>query len=229
MEEEKNLFKMSRENTGSVIRIIVILLVLGVAAFFITNAVAGKKARYAAFADAGVDPVSVKFYSTELDYEWGHFIYEVDFIADGTEYEYWVKASDSTVIKKEVNYAANTTGQAAAVSETETTAESVTAPMAQSQNDDAQSQQMDNEQMSSDVSNDGEASDNGSTYIGVDKAKSIAVSHAGFSVSDVEFSKAKLEKDDGYVVYEIEFYKNNMEYEYKIDAATGTIKEYEVE
>lgn len=66
-------------------------------------------------------------------------------------------------------------------------------------------------------------------YIGVDKAKEIAIGHAGKTVSDVNFSKAKLEKEDGVKVYEIEFYVSHMEYEYTIDATTGEILEYDAE
>lgn len=63
--------------------------------------------------------------------------------------------------------------------------------------------------------------------IGVDQAKAIAVSHAGLSMSDVVFSKAKLDWDDGYTVYEVEFYYGRTEYDYTIDAYTGTILEYD--
>lgn len=63
----------------------------------------------------------------------------------------------------------------------------------------------------------------------VEEAKTIAVSHAGFSVSDVTFSKTKLEKEHGTMVYEIEFYKDSMEYEYEINAETGEVIKYEVD
>lgn len=63
--------------------------------------------------------------------------------------------------------------------------------------------------------------------IGVDQAKAIAVAHAGLSMSDVTFSKAKLDWDDGYTVYEVEFYYGATEYDYTIDAYTGTILEYD--
>ncbi|MCD7832287.1 MAG: PepSY domain-containing protein [Firmicutes bacterium] len=67
------------------------------------------------------------------------------------------------------------------------------------------------------------------TTISVDEAKAIALSHAGYSASQVTFSKAKLDKDDGVTVYEIEFYVGNIEYEYEINAATGAILEYDSE
>ena len=64
-------------------------------------------------------------------------------------------------------------------------------------------------------------------FIGVDRAKSIALGHAGVSASSVAFSKAKLDDDDGRGVYEIEFYVGNTEYDYEIDAHSGGIIEYD--
>ena len=66
-------------------------------------------------------------------------------------------------------------------------------------------------------------------YIGVDRAKEIALNHAQMNESDVQFAKAKLENDDGGVEYEIEFYSGKTEYEYTIDAVSGNIIEYDVD
>ncbi len=66
-------------------------------------------------------------------------------------------------------------------------------------------------------------------YIGVDRAKEIALNHAQLSESDVQFAKAKLENDDGGVEYEIEFYSGRTEYDYTIDAVSGNIIEYDVD
>lgn len=66
-----------------------------------------------------------------------------------------------------------------------------------------------------------------STGIGAKKAKSIALKDAGFSASQVTFTKVKLDKEDG--VYEVEFRKGKTEYEYEIDADTGEILESDSE
>lgn len=66
-------------------------------------------------------------------------------------------------------------------------------------------------------------------YIGLEKAKTIAASHAGFSASEIRFKKAKLDNEDGRMIYEVEFIKNGMEYEYEIDAATGNILQFDQE
>lgn len=69
----------------------------------------------------------------------------------------------------------------------------------------------------------------GGSYIGIDRAKSIALERAGLSDSEVSFRKAKLEHDDGKTVYAVKFYKNGMEYECSVDAVSGKILEYEAE
>ena len=66
-----------------------------------------------------------------------------------------------------------------------------------------------------------------SGYIGVERAKEIALQHAGLSSSGVNFDKAEFDHDDGRAEYEIEFHHNFREYEYTIDAASGTILEAE--
>ena len=49
---------------------------------------------------AGIDPVAAENVRAEFDFEQGHFIYDVEFTADGTEYGYWIQASDGSVVKK---------------------------------------------------------------------------------------------------------------------------------
>ena len=66
-----------------------------------------------------------------------------------------------------------------------------------------------------------------SGYISVERAKEIALQHAGLSSSGVNFDKAEFDHDDGRAEYEIEFHHNFREYEYTIDAASGTILEAE--
>ena len=70
-------------------------------------------------------------------------------------------------------------------------------------------------------------------YIGVERAKQIALDDAGFSENEVIFSTAKFEKDDDdddeAPEYEIEFFKDNVEYEYDIDALTGKILDFSSE
>ena len=59
------------------------------------------------------------------------------------------------------------------------------------------------------------------TEISVEKAKQIALSHAG--VGSARFTKAKIDYENGIKVYEIEFKVGNMEYEYDINVVNGAI------
>lgn len=73
----------------------------------------------------------------------------------------------------------------------------------------------------------GSASDK--AYIGTEKAKSIALSHAGVAQKDATFTKAKLDLDDDTVEYEVEFLAGGKEFEYSIDAKSGKILSFETE
>ena len=59
--------------------------------------------------------------------------------------------------------------------------------------------------------------------ITLEAAKEIAAADAGVVVSDVTYTKAKLDREDGILVYEIEFCTATHEYEYEINASTGKI------
>lgn len=72
------------------------------------------------------------------------------------------------------------------------------------------------------------AADNASD-IGLEKAKDIALGHAGCTAEQVRFTQARLDHEDGVSEYEIEFYADGMEYEYEIHSATGDILDFEVE
>ncbi len=65
--------------------------------------------------------------------------------------------------------------------------------------------------------------------IGYTKAKSIALNHAGVSESKAYDMDIELDDEDGTLVYEVEFKSGNMEYDYEIDAASGTILKHEAE
>ncbi len=68
-----------------------------------------------------------------------------------------------------------------------------------------------------------------SKLIGEEKAKSIALAHAGVAAAAGRFENVELEKERGTVLYEIEFTAGGIEYEYDIDAYTGDILKSEIE
>ncbi len=159
------------------------------------NYIGKEKAKELALADAGVKITDATFTKSKLDKEDAVIVYEIEFYTNTAEYDYEIEATAGTIFSKEIEKIKK------AKIETNNTAD-------------------DNKTNSSGSYNSGE-NKNISNYIGVDKAKSIALSSAG--ISGVTFTKAKLDYDDGIAVYEIEFYKNGTEYEYEISATTGKV------
>lgn len=166
-----------------------------------------EKAKTAALTHAGVTEKDVTFTKSKKDSDDGRLVYEFEFVKGSTEYDYEVDAATGSIIA----FSKETVDSAENASET---------PLASGQ---ASSGQTTSGQSSAGTSQPS------SNYIGVDKAKSIALNHAGVKASAATFTKAKLDKDDGHYDYEIEFYAGGMEYEYEIDATTGKIRDYDSE
>ena len=166
-----------------------------------------EKAKTAALTHAGVTEKDVTFTKSKKDSDDGRLVYEFEFVKGSTEYDYEVDAATGSIIA----FSKETVDSAENVSET---------PLASGQTTSGQT--------TSGQSSAG-TSQPSSNYIGVDKAKSIALNHAGVKASAATFTKAKLDKDDGHYDYEIEFYAGGMEYEYEIDATTGKIRDYDSE
>ncbi|MCM1267215.1 MAG: PepSY domain-containing protein [Bacteroidales bacterium] len=132
----------------------------------------------------------VTYTKAKLDYEDGIAIYEIEFFADNTEYEYEINAATGSVYSKSVEAHH---GHAEKVPVQDVTLG---------------------------------ASD---AYIDADSAVAAALAHAGFSDTDVRITKQEFDYDDGRAEYEIEFYKDGREYEYTIDAADGSVLEYDID
>mgnify|MGYP003371147998 CR=1 FL=1 len=71
------------------------------------------------------------------------------------------------------------------------------------------------------------STNNPDTKITSDKAKEIALNHANLSENEVKFIKSNIDYDDGMKAYDVEFYNNVQEYDYKIDANSGAIIEFD--
>lgn len=68
-----------------------------------------------------------------------------------------------------------------------------------------------------------------SPYITLDKARQIALSHAGIAAADVTWTDREFDFERGRPVYELEFFSNGREYDYEIDAADGRVLKYSSE
>ena len=155
-------------------------------------------AKSAAFAHAGLEASQVTMGEVDFDYEDGRMVYELEFYADGAEYEYDIDASTGAVVKSSQEGGRTQTGSSAG-----------SAPSG-SGGGTAQSEAG------------GTAAD-----IGSEAALAAALNHAGVSQDQVYDLEVKREYDDGRLEYEIEFKTGGWEYEYTISAADGAILDYE--
>ena len=63
----------------------------------------------------------------------------------------------------------------------------------------------------------------------MEQAKAAALSRAGAAESEVRFTKAHPDMDDGRSTYEFEFWKGNTEYDVEVDANTGRVRDFDAE
>ncbi|MBQ6900890.1 MAG: PepSY domain-containing protein [Firmicutes bacterium] len=174
-----------------------------------------------ALQDAGFTSEEVSGLIAHYDNDDGVATYEVDFVAGGFEYEYTIKANDGTIIE-----ASREAAETPTLKENEIKFEDPVQPVQQPVQNEQPQQPAEVQQppvQSQEAQKPQVPSEPASKYIGVDKAKSIALSDAGIKSSAATFTKAKLDKDDGVATYEIEFFSGNTEYEYEISATSGKI------
>ncbi len=199
-------------------------------------------AKETALKSAGLTEDQADFSTAGLDSRDGTFFYQVNFEAEGMEYDYAIDAVTGVVIE-ENSVAADDGAEAAgaAASEAETSgaatdngAEAVGAAASRDAAGDAASgavqasgaaQASEAAQTSAAAQN---ASDSG--MIGEEKAKEIALNHAGLTEDQTQRLWVKRDYDDGRSIYEVEFYgEGRDEYDYEIDAVTGEIVAFDTD
>lgn len=209
------------------------------------NSIGIDKAIQSAMVDAGVTEDNTIIRKAKMSFEDGTFVYDVEFVSGGYEYDYVLKASDGTIMDKDRDVDDGVSGGAAvktpAVSTTAApAAEASTLPSvenngAASNNGGNNSNSNSNanaaapaETTTAKKSSSSSGKSSSSSNISLSQAKSAALKAANVSSSNATFTKAYLDYDDGIKYYEIEFYTSSYEYEYEI-AMDGSVKSYDRE
>ena len=177
------------------------------------------EAKAVALKNAKLSENDVVFTKAKLDYDDGRAVYDIEFYSGNKEYDYEIDANTGKILDRDIEYKVSFfsrivdffknmfSGKSGTVSTPPAAADvTVEATSTASQEKPA-----------------------ASNRITLEEAKKVALDDAKLTATDVTFTKAKLDYDDGRAVYDIEFYSGAKEYDYEIDAATGRILEKDID
>lgn len=175
---------------------------------------------------ANVDAANVESSSAQMGDVGTTTCYEVQFVSDGYAYYYAVNATDGEIVKvtktpvgeEPIQAQPEQTTDASASQTGETTPSTATG----NQNNTATTKPTAGQTTTTPAAN---------GQITLEQAKETALKHAGLKADAVTFVKAEQDYENGKLVYEVEFVTNDggkvVEYDYEIDAATGSVVSYD--
>lgn len=183
------------------------------------NYIGPEKAKEIALTDSKLNASDVTFTRSKLSKDDNLTRYDVEFYTNNAEYEYDIDASTGVILDKDSDkikssYTSNNSNNQK--------------PNENSSNNSNTNSAMNTPNNNSNQANSTQSNSNATKqYIGVEKAKSIALSNV--KVSGVRFTEANLDYDDGIAIYEITFHKGYTSYEYTIHAINGRILDKEID
>ena len=183
------------------------ITVLTLAAAGIVTGCSGKDigrdaALEAAFNDAGVSESDTTRLKVSGDRDDGRKVYEIQFDVDNTEYDYEIQASDGSILSSETENRVQVQSNS------------------QNGSHDAVGQNGQNAQ-----NNQGQTN----TQTAVTREQAIETALSRVSGATEQDIRIELDRDDGVYKYEGDIIYNGMEYEFEIDANSGTILEWSEE
>lgn len=199
------------------------ITVLTLAAAGIVTGCSGKDigrdaALEAAFNDAGVSESDTTRLKVSEDRDDGRKVYEIQFDVDNTEYDYEIQASDGSILSSETENRVQVQSNS------------------QNGSDDAAGQNGQNAQNNG--QDDGQNAQNnqgqtntqtGNANVAVTREQAIETALSRVSGATEQDIRIELDRDDGVYKYEGDIIYNGMEYEFEIDANSGTILEWSEE
>lgn len=195
-----------------------------------------EEAENAALAHAGVSSAEAVITKAELDRDDGNYEYEIEFTAKNYKYDYDISAADGSVLKftKEAiaglaETAAQTVPEPLVPDITETAKVTEAQKPAETQPPVTTQPPVVTTKPPVVTTKPAVTATDAAKLLTAEEAKSAALNHAGLKSSEVTFTEAKLDYDDGRAEYDIEFYSAADEYEYEINAATGAVIKYSKE
>lgn len=217
-----------------------------------TPALTADQARDIALTNAGLAVADVWDLSVELKQQNGQQVYEVEFDAAGAEYDYWVNAETGEILRSDNKTASASSSSTGTGSITADQARDIALTKAGLAAADVWDLKVEREhdhgvsyyevefesskgeyKYAIDASNgavlgseeDLHAAGGTTASLTADQARDIALTNAGLALADVWDLEISLDEDDGRLVYDVEFEARGGDYEYEIDASSGSILE----
>ena len=195
-------------------------------------------ARQSALTEAGVDEADAEFTVSGLDNRDGVFYYQIDFVSGSNEYKYAVDALTGVIIGASISIQDSTQDSAA-----DTDQDDVQNAVQDTANDNTPPESTQaygawhhgGEGYGGGSHNGGHGQMNGmgagryfsEDLISVDEVNDIVLKRVpGASADDI---KLEMDHDDGRILYEGELIHDGIEFEFKIDAYSGSVIEWEAE
>lgn len=205
----------------------------------------------------GAENKNVTFRKVKLDYEKGSFLYEIEFFAEGNEYEIEISAADGTILDIEID--AEKTNGGLHSGQFITREEAVSKVLEQAGEGafllevDIDKEYLNGQKryfyeievkvngreveyyvdaITGEVTLNGEYEGNPANptpALTQQQALQIALDDFRLTADQITRQKIKLEREDGRLCYEIKLYVGNVEYKMSIDANSGLIIEREID
>lgn len=173
-------------------------------------------AQSAALDAASIAVADANFSATTLDDVAGITCYKIEFSAGGYDYAYSINAESGEVLEASYHEQAGAAALPDGSTGTTTTQPSTTKPNVGA--------------VTTAPAQTNTPSTNTSTgAVNEAKAQEIALAHAGVKAADATITKSKLDYDDGRQEYEGKIIYGGTEYEFTIDATSGTVTEWDAE
>jgi len=179
-------------------------------------------AKAAAIEAAGFSEADVTFLSAELDRRNGIEFYDIDFNADGKEYDYDIDALTGMVIGSEAPERAEKKAPAAPVKATEVPVEELTLKLEETV------PASDKTPAKETTPDKAPAKPDNTAKISEAEAKKIALAQVP-EAKESDIREFEIDYDDGRLEYEGSIYYGELEYEFEIDGYSGAIRSWEVE
>ncbi len=204
--------------------VVVILAFIGVTAMKMIakdSSIGSEAAKKFALLDAGVQEKNIEDIDVQFDYKDSAYVYNVDFETQKKEYHYYVKASNGIILEKKIiKKKKHKKKKDKKESKKKKTNKSKKSKKKKGKSKSSSKSEKKIKETTKKVkSKKNKGSDNVDEVIGLDQAKSIAISSSGESPGDVIFTIARLNGDE----YDLQFYNGNKEYNYSIDAFSGSV------